>query len=144
MTASTFRSDLWPEFDRWQAAFAAAGVFPLRWDGLHAPPPAHTAEAVAYRVRKRLLLSEWLEMIARRSTARTQYARRGIRIRAVRQDPGRPCPGCDPFDARELGPGLDAMPPFHPGCRCVLVSVDAAPAGGRVRPSDRIRSRAGG
>ena len=143
MTAPTLRGEPWPEFDRWQAAFAAAGAFPARWDGLHAAPPAHAPAALEYRLRKQILMAEWLEMLDRRSAERGRYARRGLRVRAVRQDADRPCPACDPLDARELGPGLDAMPPFHPGCRCVLVAAPAEPAGRRATSSDRLRSRVG-
>jgi hypothetical protein len=116
----------WPEFDRWQAAFAAAGMFPPRWEGLQRVPRAHTPEAEAYRLGKRVLFDEWLDMLAHRPAVRAHYDGRGIRARVVRQDERAPCPVCDGFNAREVGPGLDAMPPFHPGCRCVLVAMHAA------------------
>jgi len=132
------RGESWPEFDRWQAAFAAADAFPPRWDGLHVAPPTDTPEATAYRLRKLVLLSEWLEMLARRSTVHLHYSRRGIKVRAVRQDGARACPGCDPFDGQELDGRADALPPFHPGCRCVLVAVPAVTV---VRPPDHSRPR---
>ena len=111
----------WPDFDRWQAFFAAGETFPAGWEGLHVAPPAQTPEAVVYQQRKLTLFSEWLDMLAHRSTVLAHYARQGIRARIERQHAGPACPACDPFNAREVGPGLDTVPPFHPGCRCVLV-----------------------
>ena len=132
----------WPDFDRWQAAFAAAHSFPARWEGLHRAPPAHTPEAQAYRLRKLDLLAEWLDMLAHRSTVRAHFARQGIRARVVRQETSLPCPACDPLNAREVGADLDAIPPFHPGCRCVLVAIPDKPPGRRrkfyERPNPRI------
>lgn len=133
----------WPEFDRWQAAFAAAKIFPPRWEGLQCVPPAHTREAEAYQLRKLVLFCEWLDLCAHRPAVRAHYARQGIRARVVRQDERAPCPACDPFNARVVGPGLDAMPPFHPGCRCLLVAMRAVPANRRRRSYERPRSRTG-
>jgi hypothetical protein len=129
--ATTTPDFAWPDFDRWQAAFAAAHVFPARWEGLHRIPPAHTPEAEAYRLRKLALLVEWLDMLARRSTAHAHFTRQGIRARVARQDTRLPCPACEPFNTREVGTESDAMPPFHPGCRCVLVAIPVKPAGRR-------------
>jgi hypothetical protein len=123
----------WPDFDRWQAAFATARIFPPRWEGLHRAPPAHTPEAEAYRLRKHGLLAEWLDMLARRANAHAHFARQGIRARVVRQDARLPCPACDPFNTREVGAELEAMPPFHPGCRCVLVAIPVVRVGRRRR-----------
>jgi hypothetical protein len=134
---------LWPDFDRWQAAFAATDVFPARWEGLHRVPPADTPEAETYQLRKLALFSEWLEMLAHRSTVRAHYARQRIRARVARQDARPPCPACDPFDAREVGRELDAMPPFHPGCRCVLVAMETVPARRRARSYGPARSGMG-
>src|SRR5262245_8294815 len=111
----------WPDFDRWQAVFAATGFFPPRWDGLEHVPPAHAPEAAAYQLRKLVLFQEWLEMLTQRPSVWAHYARRGIRARVERQDRRPSCPACDPFNGREVEPDLEAMPPFHPGCRCVLV-----------------------
>jgi len=129
----------WPDFDRWQAVFAAARLFPARWEGLHRAPPADTPEAEAYRRRKHDLLVEWLDMLARRSTAHAHFTRQGIRTRVARQDTRLPCPACEPFNLREAGITLDAMPPFHPGCRCVLVAIPEEPAGRRRKPYERSR-----
>jgi hypothetical protein len=131
----------WPDFDRWQAAFAAAHVFPARWEGLHRVPPAHTPEAEAYRLRKLALLVEWLDMLAHRSTVHAHFTRQGIRARVVRQDMRLPCPACEPFNTREVGTEPDAMPPFHPGCRCVLVAIPVEPAGRRRKSYERSRPR---
>ena len=131
----------WPDFDHWQAAFAAARLFPARWEGLHRAPPPHTPEAVAYRLRKRGLLIEWLDMLARRSTAHAHFTRRGIRAWVARQDTRQPCPACEPFNLREVGATLDGMPPFHPGCRCVLMAMPEKPAGRRRKSYERWRPR---
>jgi len=130
---STTRDFDWPDFDRWQAAFAAAGVFPPRWEGLAYAPPDHTAEAEEYRLRKLVLFQEWLDMLAQRPVVRAHYARQGIPARIERQDRRSPCPACDPVDGREVGPEIEAMPPFHPGCRCVLVAMRPGPSGRRAQ-----------
>ena len=124
----------WPDFDRWQAAFTAAGVFPPRWEGLQRVPPGRTSEAEAYRLRKRALFHEWQAALAQQPVVRAHYARRGIRARVVRQQERAPCPVCESFSGCEVGAGLDAMPPFHPGCRCVLVAVPSVPAAPRTLP----------
>ena len=125
----------WPDFDRWQAAFAAAGFFPPRWEGLERAPLAHAPNAEAYWLRKSLLFEEWLEMLAQRPVLRAHYARRGIRTRVERQDRRPSCPACDQYNGREVGRDLAAMPPFHPGCRCVLVAMHPGPSGRRARVS---------
>ena len=123
----------WPEFDRWQAAFAAAEVFPPGWEGLHRVPSPHTREAEEYHLRRLALFGEWIDMIARRPSVRAHYARQRIRVRVERQNEHAPCPVCEPLNAREVGPELDAMPPFHPGCRCVLVATHRGPVDRRRR-----------
>lgn len=123
----------WPEFDRWQAAFAAAEIFPPRWEGLERAPVPHTREAEEYRLRKAVLFCEWIDMLARRPAVRAHYERQRIRVRVARQDERAPCLACEPFSTREIGLDLNAMPPFHPGCRCVIVAMPAAPAGRRRR-----------
>ena len=131
----------WPDFDRWQAFFAAADVFPAQWEGLHVVPAPHTPEAEAYQLRKLALFSEWLDMLDRRATTLAHYARQGISARIVRQGAGPACPVCYPFDAREVGPSLDTMPPFHPGCRCVLQAMPTTTARRRPRSDTRSRQR---
>ena len=128
----------WPEFDQWQAAFTAVDAFPPGWEGLRCAPPPHTPEADTYRLRKLVLFDEWQDMRARRPALLAHYARQGMRARVVRQDERAPCPACDPFTAGEVGPELDAMPPFHPGCRCVLVAI---PVARTTRSRERARAR---
>ena len=132
-TGATARVLLWPEFDRWQAAFAAAEVFPPGWEGLQRVPSPDTREAEAYHLRRHVLFCEWMDMVARRPAVRAHYARQKIRVRVERQDKYAPCPVCQPLDAREVGLELDTMPPFHPGCRCVLVALHRGPADRRGR-----------
>ena len=142
-TAGAARDFAWPDFDRWQAVFAAGRAFPDRWEGLHAAPPPRTPEAEAYQLRKLALFIEWRDMLAHRPALLAHFARQGIHARIKRQHPGPACPACDPFDTREVGPGLDTVPPFHPGCRCVLLAVHTAPALRRPRAHARSRSHAG-
>jgi hypothetical protein len=132
----------WPEFDRWQAFFVAADIFPARWEGLHVVPEPRTPEAEAYQLRKLALFTEWLDMLERRAPALAHYARQGIRARIERQHAGPECPACDPFNGRDAGPGLETVPPFHPGCRCVLQAVPTAPIRRRTRKYPRSRARA--
>src|SRR5262245_58182135 len=129
----TARDFSWPDFDRWQAAFAAAGFFPARWKGLERAPLADTPEAEAYRLSKFVLFCEWRDMLAYRPVVRAHYARQGIRARVERQDQRLSCPACDPFHGSEVGSELEAMPPFHPGCRCVLVAMHPGSSGRRPR-----------
>jgi hypothetical protein len=142
-TVAAGRDFAWPEFDRWQAFFTVADVFPDRWEGLHAVPPLHTARAEDYRQRKLALFAEWLDMLAYRTVVLAHYARQGIRPRIARQHAGPACSACDPFDASEIGADLDAIPPFHPGCRCVLVAPRTLAADRDRRPYERARPRTG-
>jgi hypothetical protein len=123
----------WPDFDRWQAAFAAAGFFPPRWEGLEHAPPAHTPEEEAYRLRKSVLFHEWLDLLAQRPVIRAHYARQRIQARVERQDRRPSCPTCDRLNGCQVGSELEAMPPFHPGCRCVLVAMHPGYSGRRAR-----------
>lgn len=118
----------WPEFDRWQAFFAGCQAFPVRWDGLHVVPAGLAPESEAYHRRKLELLLEWLDALARRSAVFAHYARQGVGARVARQDDS--CPVCAAFVARPVESDADVMPPFHPGCRCVLLAVRSA----RARP----------
>ena len=144
VTVLAERAFTWPEFDRWQAVFAACGTFPARWDGLQVVPMPQTSPGAraAYGLRKLDLLFEWLDTLTRRATALGHYTRQGMRARIVRQGDGRRCPVCEPFNALEVTHGSDTMPPFHPGCRCVLMAVHAVPDYERIRAHGRLRSRA--
>ena len=129
MTALGDRGFTWPEFDRWQAIFAASGTFPARWKGLHEVPSplASPAASAAYRLRKMDLLLEWLATLPRGVTALQHYTRQGMRARIVQQGDGLRCPVCESFNGREVGDGSGVMPPIHPGCRCVLMAMTAGP-----------------
>jgi hypothetical protein len=130
----------WPEFDRWQAFFAARQTFPVRWDGLRVVPAGVAPESEAYHRRKLELLLEWLDALARRSAVFAHYARQGVGARVARQDDS--CPVCAAFVARPVESDGDVMPPFHPGCRCVLLAVRAAPARRRTRGYRRVYGEA--
>jgi hypothetical protein len=80
-------------------------------------------------------------MLARRSTVHAHFARQGIRARVARQDMRLPCPACEPFNTREVGAELEAIPPFHPGCRCVLVAIPVEPTGRHRKSYERPRPR---
>ena len=138
------RGFTWPEFDRWQAIFAAGGMFPSRWNGLQEVPSSRTTAAMnaAYRLRKLDLLLEWLDTLRRGASALHHYTRQGVRVRIVQQGDGLRCPACESLNGREVGRGSDPLPPIHPGCRCVLMAVPAGtleePMALRARP--RLRS----
>src|SRR2546427_2187624 len=138
------RGFTWPEFDRWQRIFAASGTFPARWKGLHDAPSSRMSAAAitAYRLRKLDLLLEWLDTLRRGATALHHYTRQGIRARIVQQGDGLRCPVCESFNGHEVTHGRDTVPPIHPGCRCVLMAVTAAPHDERIGPHARRRLRA--
>jgi hypothetical protein len=135
----------WAEFDRWQAVFAAGGIFPRRWDGLQLAPASHASPAAraTYGQRKLELLLEWLDMLARRAAELSHYTKQGRQVRIVRQHNDDRCPTCESSGAHEVRHGRDTMPPLHPGCRCVLMAATplapreriGPPSGARRRPS---------
>jgi hypothetical protein len=125
----------WSDFDRWQAFFAEADCFPAGWEDLRGVPPPRTAEAEAYLLRKTALFTDWLDRLQQRAPTLEHDTRQGLRARIERQHAGQDCPVCAPFDGREAGPELATVPPFHPGCRCVLQAVSTGPA--RRRPRAR-------
>ena len=143
LTALADRAFTWPEFDRWQAFFAARGTFPARWDGLQVVPAHETSLATraAYRLRKLDLLFEWLDTLTRGVTALGHYRRQGMRARIVRQEDGQRCPVCESFNGHEVRSGTDTMPPIHPGCRCVLMAMAATRHDERSGTSARHRLR---
>ncbi len=142
----------WPEFDRWQAFFAERRRFPPAWEGLAAPPTTRAAPEAraAYRTRKLALLLDWLRgLTTRRAELRSQiarYARLGVRARIARLDEQLPCPICDSLDRLDVKTALTRLPPFHPGCRCLILppvrpAPPAAPGGAPDRPGTRhVRS----
>ena len=144
VTVLADRVFMWPEFDRWQAIFAARGTFPSRWDGLQEVPASQTSPAVraAYRLRKLDLLFEWLDTLRRGATALGHYTRQGMRARIVQQGDGLRCLVCESFNGHEVRHGRDTMPPIHPGCRCVLMAVTSVPLDQRIGLHAQRRLRA--
>ncbi len=137
----------WPEFDRWQAFFAEQWKFPPLWDELKKTPVPRAAPETrhAYLQRKLYLLLHWLQSLdttrAQTRTALARYASQGIRAEIVRQGDGTPCPVCDPLDHLEVTGSARGLPPFHPGCRCVVLRVSptgSPPAVRKRRPPRRI------
>lgn len=118
----------WPEFDRWQTLFTRRGAFPPLWDGLEQRPRRGTSLPVqqAYQERKLYLLIDWLHaLVATRSamrTALTRYAIRGLRAQITRQRADVTCPACDPLNHEHVLHGSRDVPPFHPGCRCLILA----------------------
>jgi hypothetical protein len=144
VTVLANRAFTWPEFDRWQAIFAASGTFPARWDGLQVVPVPQTSRdaRAAYGLRKLDLLFEWLDALTRGAAALGHYTRQGMRARIVRQEAGQRCPVCESFNGHEVRHRRDTMPPIHPGCRCVLMAVTAVPNYERIGTHARHRLRA--
>lgn len=126
----------WPEFDRWQAFFARQVRLPALWEGLRTVPAGGASLAVreAYRRRKLMLLLDWLRALDATRVALARYRQRGVRTAIARQGDRAACPVCDPFDRREVVAAGAPLPPFHPGCRCLLMA--SAP-----RPASAERSR---
>lgn len=118
----------WPEFDRWQLLFARYGAFPPLWDGLEHPlRPDHPAPArQAYRRQKLYLLIDWLHgLVATRAEMRvalTRYALQGFQAEITRQSADITCPACDPLNHASVRHDADLVPPFHPGCRCLILA----------------------
>ncbi len=137
------RAFMWSAFDRWHAFFTARGAFPARWDGLRVVPGSEAPPAVraAYRQRKLDLLLEWLDVLGRQASELGRYTKQGRRVRVVRQEDGERCSVCDSVNAHEVGYGSDAMPPLHPGCRCVLMAVTPGTPHARNGTHPRQRSR---
>ncbi len=131
----------WPEFDRWQAFFAQGWKFPPLWDEVKKTPAIRAAPEIrhAYWTHKLYLLLHWLQSLettrVQTRTALARYAQRGIRAEIVRQGNGMPCPVCDPLNHQEVKDGARDLPPFHPGCRCLILAVTNAggPSAGRKR-----------
>jgi hypothetical protein len=129
----------WPEFDRWQAYFARCRQFPPLWERLHRSPAAEAAREVRdeYLVNKLYLLLDWLQGLATtRAEARAavaRYAKLGVAARFVRQDARIPCPLCDPLNHVDVRATAAGVPPFHPGCRCLVLPTVAPRGASTVR-----------
>jgi hypothetical protein len=119
----------WPVFDLWYGVFARRGVFPPMWEGLQYQPCAAAAEPIrqAYHEHKLYLLIDWLQGLeitrAEMRVALARYAKLGVAARITRQGDGSPCPACDPLNHREVKETPVALPPFHPGCRCLILAT---------------------
>jgi len=118
----------WPEFDRWYGVFAKRGIFPPLWAGLENQPCQAAAEPIrqAYHEHKLYLLIDWLQGLeitrAEMRVALARYEKLGVSARITRQAEGSPCPACDPLNHREVKETPADLPPFHPGCRCLILA----------------------
>lgn len=136
----------WPEFDRWQAFFTERWKFPPLWDELKKAPALRAAPQArrTYQERKLYLLLHWLQSLettrAQSRLALARYAQRGVRAAIVRQGDGAPCPVCDPLHGRAVTDNPRDLPPFHPGCRCLVLGSEAGepPAPRKRRPPHRM------
>lgn len=123
----------WPEFERWHAVFTERGHFPPLWSEVERRPGLEAPEAIwqAYRHRKLYLLIDWLHgLVVTRAEMRaavTRYAVLGLTAEITRQSREVTCPACDrPHDSLHH---WSDVPPFHPGCRCVILATPARAAG---------------
>ncbi len=128
LTRVGVRDFSWPEFDRWQTFFARQGTFPPLWENVEKVPTACGALKVrhAYQTQKLYLLLDWLFNLETTRTTLARYAKQNVRVKTTRQGSGVPCPVCDGFDRREVRDRSRDLPPFHPGCRCVVLVIDDA------------------
>ncbi len=117
----------WPEFDRWQAFFAERRKFPPLWDELKKTPPLRASPEArhAYQEHKLYLLLHWIHSLeitrAQTRSALARYASRGLRAKIARQGDGAPCAVCDSLNHSEAKDHPQNLPPFHPGCRCLVL-----------------------
>jgi hypothetical protein len=118
----------WPEFDRWYGVFSKRGMFPPLWEGLEYQPCPAAADSIrqAYHEQKLYLLIDWLQGLeitrAEMRVALARYAKLGVSARITRQGEGSPCPTCDPLNHRKVNAEPLDLPPFHPGCRCLILA----------------------
>ncbi len=139
----------WPEFDRWQTIFAEQWKFPPLWDELKKTPTLRATPDIrhAYQEHKLYLLLHWLQSLeTTRAQTRTELARygsRGLRAKIARQGDGAPCPVCDPLNHREVKDNPQGLPPFHPGCRCLVLAITEPSQAHRrpVRPAPTANGR---
>jgi hypothetical protein len=118
----------WPEFDRWYTVFANRGLFPPLWEGLERRPGPNAPLSIrrTYQERKLYLLLDWLHgLMATRAEMRAalaRYAVRGIAAQIARQRADVTCPACDPLNHEDVNRRSPHVPPFHPGCRCLILA----------------------
>jgi hypothetical protein len=121
----------WPEFDRWHALFTARGHFPPLWDGVERRPGADAPWSAwqAYQNRKLYLLIDWLHGLvvtrAEMRAALTRYAVLGLPAEITRQSSEISCPACDRLPDQDIEHDTGEVPPFHPGCRCLILAGTA-------------------
>jgi hypothetical protein len=137
-----FEEFAWPEFDRWRAFFAEHEKFPPLWDEVKRAPNLRDSPEIrdAYRRHKFYLLLDWLQSLEASRSALAHYRERGVRAKITRQGDGALCPACDPFNHREVKDKREELPPFHPGCRCLVVAITDVRihhSAGRVTPPSR-------
>ena len=138
----------WPEFDRWHAFFAQRGNFPPLWDEVKKIPNLRDSPDIrnAYRRHKVHLLLDWLQSLEGSRAALARYRGRGVRAKITRQGDGARCPACDPFNHCEVKDKQEELPPFHPGCRCLVVAITdvrvCRPAGRATQPPRNLRHSA--
>jgi hypothetical protein len=115
----------WPELDRWRAFFAQREKFPPLWDEVKRIPNLRDSPEIrdAYRRHKFYLLLDWLRSLEASRSALAHYRERGVRAKITRQGDGARCPACDPFNHRVVKHKREELPPFHPGCRCLVVAI---------------------
>jgi hypothetical protein len=122
------RGFAWPEFDRWQAFFAHRRQFPPLWEDVRVVPgdDALPDRRRAYDQAKLYLLLDWLFALEvtriELGEALVRYARKGVQAEVVRQAERVPCPICAPLHRQAVGTP-HRLPPFHPGCRCVILAA---------------------
>ena len=132
----------WPEFDHWYSVFARRGQFPPLWDGVARRPSQDDRWSAwqAYQHRKLYLLIDWLHGLAvTRSEMRaalSRYASRGLTAEITRQSAETRCPPCDALNNENAHHHPENVPPFHPGCRCLIL---AAPARTQPGGADAMR-----
>ena len=133
----------WPEFDRWHALFTRRGHFPPLWEAVARQPcPGDPWPArQAYLDRKLYLLIDWLHGLvvtrAEMRAALTRYAVLGLPSEITRQSPEIVCPACDRLNNEDVLDHPRDLPPFHPGCRCLILTAPA-----RARAGRRMLTRA--
>jgi hypothetical protein len=138
----------WPEFDRWRAFFAQREKFPPLWDEVKRIPNLRDSPEIrdAYRRHKFYLLLDWLQSLQASRSALAHYRERGVRAKITRQGDGARCPACDLFNHREVKDKQEELPPFHPGCRCLVVAISDVrvyrPAGRATHRSRNLRHSA--
>lgn len=136
----------WPEFDRWHTVFTRDGHFPPLWDGVERRPSAEAPWAArqAYQSRKLYLLIDWLHGLvvvrAEMRNALARYADLGLVGEITRQSAETICPACDRLNRENAQHHPGDVPPFHPGCRCLILAAPSRrTVGTKGRELDRVR-----